>query len=104
MRRLFALPAAILVLGVGSCEHAPDLSFLDSIQQAVIQKCSYVPTIRALLALLNVHPNWTNAAEIADRICAIVPQPRGPRALPQPLTPAPVLDNVPITGWFVGAP
>jgi len=101
MRRLLFAPLAGALL-LSSCEHAPDLSFLDQVQQAVIQKCSYVPTIRALLALLNVHPNWTNAADIADRICAIVPHPRGPRTFPQQVQPTPVLDNVPLPGWFVG--
>lgn len=101
-RRLFGPLAGVVLLA--SCEHMPDLSFVDSIQQAVIRKCSYVPSIKAILTLLNVHPNWTNAADIADRICAVVPQPRGPRAFPQEVSPAPVLDNVPITGWFVGSP
>src|SRR5262245_22875754 len=97
MRRLFVLPATILVLGIGSCEHMPDAGFLDQIQQAAIRKCSFVPTIRTLLALINAHPNWTNAADIADRICAVVtpPTPRGV---------APMLENVPISGQPVGPP
>jgi len=99
MRRLLSPLAGLLLLT--SCEHMPDLSFLDSIQQVVVQKCSYVPTIRALVQLLNIHSNWTNALDIADRICAVVPPPISPRTFPQPAAAPPVLDGVSITGTFV---
>ena len=102
-RRLLGPVAAVMLLSTSSCEHLPDLTFVDQIQQAVIRKCSFVPTIKAILTLLTANPSWTNAAEIADRICAVVPQPRGPRAAPFEVSPAPILDKVPINGWYVTA-
>lgn len=97
MRRLLIAPFAGLLL-LASCEHSPDSNFLDQIQQAVASKCGYLPTIKAILSLLNSHPGWTSATDIATRICAVVPQQPGPRIAPQP---PPVLDNVPVPGWFV---
>jgi len=39
--------------------------------------------------------NWTNALDVADKICAVVPPPVGPRTFPQPAATPPVLDGVP---------
>jgi len=97
MRRLFAVLAAFLVLGIGSCESMPSSDFLDQIQQAAIRKCGFLPTVKVLVALLNAHPSWNNAVDIADRICtAVGPQPIGPRTgMP------PMIEAVPINGIYV---
>ena len=99
IKRVLTIPVfALLLLGV-SCDHMPDAGFLDQIQNWTVRKCSFLPTIKTLLALLNAHPNWTNAADIADRICQVV----GPSPAPRIGMPI-MLENVPLNGTYVKTP